>query len=93
MLIREFISSSKGGSSAMLSPGGIDTPFNNGKWNTDRQKKGPVNPEDEKKKKKKQQDHDDAASSGVLGNLAYLLSNVAKENPVIPESTHTITEK
>ena len=77
----------------MLSPGGIDTPFNNGKWNTDRQKKGPVNQEDEKKKKKKKQDQDPAATQGVLGNLAYLLSNVSKDGVVIPETTHTISEK
>ena len=77
---------------SMLSPGGIDTPFNNGKWNPDRQKKSPLEMLDDRKKKKRYVAVD-PASQEVLGNLAHLLSNVARDGSTISASTSTFVEK
>ena len=75
---------------SMLSPGGIDTPFNNGKWNADQRKKPPL--PNEKDKRKKRLVNVDPASQEVLGNLAGLLANVVQDRNTITASTHTYGE-
>ena len=73
----------------MLSPGGIDTPFNHGNWNPDRKKKSRKDSEDEKKGKgKPSKEHVDAGTASVLGNLAHLLSNVAQDSPTDTPPSH-----
>ena len=75
----------------MLSPGGIDTPFNHGKWNPEKKRGQEQQPAEDEKKKKKHRDTHHAESNGVLGNLAHLLSSASQNGEHGP--THTITEK